>query len=107
MAAAGYSPSVRLFEAAGCGATIVSDWWAGLDRFFTPGEEILLAHSSDDIIGYVTEMDAAEIKRLGRRARERVIAEHSAVCRAREFEEHVANIRLAQAGSRLPVRPLV
>ena len=91
MVAAGYSPSVRLFEAAGCGATILSDRWAGLDTFFTPGEEILLANSSDDIIRYLTEMDADEIKRIGRHAQQRVITEHSAECRAVEFEEHVAN----------------
>jgi len=105
MVAAGYSPSVRLFEAAGCGATIVSDWWSGLDTFFTPGEEILLANSSDDIIRYLTEMDADEIRRIGRQAQQRVIAEHSAECRAVEFEEHVANTSLA--GSRFPARPLV
>jgi spore maturation protein CgeB len=105
MVAAGYSPSVRLFEAAGCGATIVSDWWAGLDTFFAPGEEILLAKSSDDIIRYLTEMDADEIRRIGRQAQQRVIAEHSAECRAVEFEEHVANTSLAS--SRFTVRPLV
>ena len=96
MVAAGYSPSVRLFEAAGCGATIVSDWWPGLDTFFAPGEEILLAKSSDDIIRYLTEMDADEIRRIGRQAQQRVIAEHSAECRAVEFEEHVANTRASR-----------
>ena len=105
MVAAGYSPSVRLFEAAGCGATIVSDWWPGLDIFFTAGEEILLANSSEDIFRYLTEMDADEIKRIGRHAQQRVMAEHSAQCRAEEFEEHVANT--SPAGSRFPVRPLV
>jgi spore maturation protein CgeB len=104
MVAAGYSPSVRLFEAAGCGATIVSDWWPGLDTFFTPGEEILLANSSDDIIRYLTQMDAVEIRRIGRQAQQRVIAEHSAECRAVEFEEHVAHTSLA--GSRFSARPV-
>ena len=104
MVAAGYSPSVRLFEAAGSGATIVSDWWSGLDTFLTPGDEILLANSSDDIIRYMTGMDADEIKRIGRHAQQRVIAEHSAECRAVEFEEHVADTRMA--GSRLSARPV-
>jgi len=104
MVAAGYSPSVRLFEAAGCGATIVSDWWSGLDTFLTPGDEILLANSSDDIIRYMTGMDADEIKRIGRHAQQRVIAEHSAECRAVEFEEHVADTRMA--GSRFSARPV-
>jgi spore maturation protein CgeB len=104
MVAAGYSPSVRLFEAAGSGATIVSDWWSGLDTFFTPGEEILLANSSDDIIRYLMKMDAEEIKRIGRHAQQRVIEEHSAERRAVEFEEHVATTSLAD--SRFPARPV-
>src|SRR5207249_3465325 len=45
MVEAGYSPSVRLFEAAGCGATIISDSWPGLETFFVPQEEILLPRS--------------------------------------------------------------
>jgi spore maturation protein CgeB len=105
MVAAGYSPSVRLFEAAGCGATIVSDWWAGLETFFTPGAEILRANSSDDIIRYLAEMDVDEIKRIGRQAQQRVIAEHSAECRAVEFEQRVADTSMA--GSRFSAPPVV
>ena len=108
MVSAGYSPSVRLFEAAGCGAAIVSDWWDGLDTFFTPGEEILLANSSDDVIRYMTELGADELKRIGHKAQKRVIAEHSAACRAIEFEEHILNTsRGAQVSSQSSVRPLV
>jgi spore maturation protein CgeB len=50
MTAAGYSPSVRLFEAAACGAPIISDRWSGLDTFFTPGKQILVADSSDEVV---------------------------------------------------------
>jgi spore maturation protein CgeB len=100
MVTAGYSPSVRLFEAAGCGATIVSDWWSGLDSFFTPGEEILLANSSDDVIRYLVGMDANEIRRIGRHAQQRVIAQHSAECRAAEFEEYVASVHMTAHGTR-------
>src|SRR6266481_1763626 len=53
MVMAGYSPSVRLFEAAACGATIVSDNWPGLDEFFVPGKEILIASSSNDVLRYI------------------------------------------------------
>ena len=108
MVSAGYSPSVRLFEAAGCGAAIVSDWWDGLDTFFTPGEEILLANSSDDVIRYVTELGADELRRIGHNSQKRVIAEHSAACRAIEFEEHISNTsRGAHVSSQSSVRPLV
>ena len=50
MARMGYCPSGRLFEAAACGVAIVSDEWAGLDTFFQPGVEILVARNTDDVI---------------------------------------------------------
>ena len=46
MVRAGYSPSVRLFEAAACGTPIISDAWPGLAEIFEPGAEILIARSS-------------------------------------------------------------
>jgi spore maturation protein CgeB len=90
MVQAGYSPSVRLFEAAGCGATIVSDRWKGIETFFAPGEEILLADSSCNVIGYIKDMSEEEVRRIGRNARERVVAEHSSIRRALQFEEAVS-----------------
>jgi spore maturation protein CgeB len=94
MVQAGYSPSVRLFEAAGCGATIVSDRWKGIETFFAPGEEILIANSSSDVIGYVSNLSEEEVRRIGRNAHERVVAEHSSTRRALQFEEAV-NCRVA------------
>lgn len=90
MVLAGYSPSVRLFEAAACGTTIVSDHWAGLDTFLTPGSEILLASSAEDVITYIRHMNDEEAAAIGRRARERVLAEHTAERRATEFENAIA-----------------
>jgi len=87
MVLAGYSPSVRLFEAAACAATIVSDNWPGLDTFFTPGEEILLPVSSADVTRYIAETNEAELHRIGARAQQRVLAEHTSETRARQFEE--------------------
>ncbi|HEV2715654.1 MAG TPA: glycosyltransferase [Terriglobales bacterium] len=89
MVSAGYSPSVRLFEAAGRGATIVSDRWPGLETFFTPGEEILLPDSGQDVVGYLTGMYETEMKAIGWRAQERVLLEHTSERRAIEFEEYV------------------
>jgi spore maturation protein CgeB len=90
MVEAGYSPSVRLFEAAGCGTTIISDAWPGLETFFKPNEEILLAASSTDVISFLNNMSQEDAKKIGRRAQERVLAEHSAERRAIEFEQIVA-----------------
>jgi spore maturation protein CgeB len=85
----GYSPSVRLFEAAGCGAAIISDSWAGLESFFVPGEEILLAGSSEEVIRYLRGISEHEAREIGRRAQGRVLAEHSAEKRAIQFEEYI------------------
>ncbi|HEY4678088.1 MAG TPA: glycosyltransferase [Candidatus Angelobacter sp.] len=89
MVLAGYSPSVRLFEAAACGSAIASDNWPGLETFFTPGQEILLATGSDDIVRYVTSYDDSELRRIGQAARDRVLAAHTSEVRAREFEQAV------------------
>ena len=89
MVLAGYSPSVRLFEAAACGAAIASDNWPGLETFFTPGREILLATGSDDILRYLGNYSNSELRRIGRAARDRVLTAHTSDVRAREFEHAV------------------
>jgi spore maturation protein CgeB len=89
MVLAGYSPSVRLFEAAACGATIVSDSWPGLDSFFTPGEDILLPAGAQDVVRYITALDDVELRAIGLRAQQRVLAEHTSQRRAQQFEDCV------------------
>ncbi|HET6843799.1 MAG TPA: glycosyltransferase [Candidatus Angelobacter sp.] len=89
MVMAGFSPSVRLFEAAACGAAILSDNWPGLETFFTPGEEILLPLSAEDVIRCLRDYDEDELRRIGRAARDRVLGEHTSEIRATEFEHAV------------------
>ena len=96
MIAAGYSPSVRLFEAAACATPIISDAWEGLDTFFRPGEEILVARSAEEALGYVRETPAAERRAIGERARVRVLAEHTAPRRAAELEAYARELLTAQ-----------
>jgi spore maturation protein CgeB len=86
MVAAGYSPSVRLFEASACGATILSDSWPGLEEFLVPGEEVLLPQSGDDVARLLNEVSDEERKRIGACARERILATHTSNHRAVEFE---------------------
>src|SRR5215471_4710330 len=86
MVMAGYSPSVRLFEAAACSATMISDNWAGLEQFFLPGKEILLPQDADDVCRYLTELDSSQLRGIGQAARERVLAAHTNDIRAQEFE---------------------
>ena len=89
MVMAGYSPSVRLFEAAACGAAIASDNWPGLDSFFEPGREILLPSSAEDIAGYLGGMDEAELRAIGMAVQARVMAAHTSQQRAIEFESEI------------------
>jgi spore maturation protein CgeB len=84
MAAMGYCPSGRLFEAGACGTPILSDWWTGLDEFFKPGEEILIATSCADAMRAITE-DPGILKRIGSRARQRVLDCHTPEIRARQL----------------------
>jgi spore maturation protein CgeB len=92
MVRSGYAPSVRLFEAAACATAIISDRWAGLEEFFTPGSEILLAQSADEVLAYLEDLDESERRAIGARARGRVLAEHSAERRAATLEAYVAEL---------------
>lgn len=92
MVEAGYSPSVRLFEAAACGTPIISDDWEGLDTFFEPGQEILIAHSAEESLYYLLETTEAERQQLGQRARARVLAKHTAKHRARSLVAAVREV---------------
>jgi spore maturation protein CgeB len=91
MAEAGWSPSVRLFEAAACGVPVVSDAWEGLETFFRPGEEILVAAGPEDVLELL-RLPADELAAIGRRARTRVLAEHTAERRAEQLERYVAEL---------------
>lgn len=92
MAAMGWCPSGRLFEAAACGTAIVSDRWAGLEEFFSPGGEILLAGEGADVVAAL-DRDDAEIRRIARAGRDRVLAEHTSDRRAGEFLAAVDAVR--------------
>jgi spore maturation protein CgeB len=92
MRAAGFSPSVRLFEAAACGTPIISDAWEGIDEVLRPGDEVLLAETEEDVLGYVRDLPEEERRAIGERARERILAEHTAAHRAEELEGHVLSL---------------
>jgi spore maturation protein CgeB len=92
MVKAGFSPSVRLFEAAACATPIISDYWPGLETVLTPGQEILVASSTREVLEYLRELDEAERQALGHRARRRVLAGHTAAHRAAELEAHALRL---------------
>lgn len=86
MAASGWCPSGRLFEAAACGAPILSDWWDGLDEFFDPWSEILIVRSTEDVLAALDRSDA-ELERIGEAGRSRTLTDHTAERRAAELIE--------------------
>ena len=90
MVAAGWSPSVRLFEAAACAVPVISDSWPGIETFFAPGREIVLAADAADVLRTLAQTGERERRALGGRARARVLAQHTAEHRAAELEDHVA-----------------
>ena len=89
----GWCPSGRLFEAAACGTPIVSDWWEGLDEFFNPQSEILTATSANDVLAAL-QSDDAQLSRIARAARDRVLAEHTGSQRAVQFEQIIERVHL-------------
>src|SRR5690606_14125114 len=86
MRRAGWSPSVRLFEAAACGAAILSDDWPGLGTFLRPGSEILLPESAEEVVHILEETHADDRRAIGEAARRRVLERHTSEHRARDLE---------------------
>jgi spore maturation protein CgeB len=86
MAACGWSPATRVFEAAGAGACLVTDAWQGLDDFLVPDQEILVAHSGDDVARHVQDTTPARAQAIGHAARRRVLADHTYAQRAKLVE---------------------
>ena len=87
MAATGYSPPTRVFEAAGCGACVLTDAWEGISTFFEPDREILVAASADEIVDHLrtASPDASASDRLA--ARQRVLRDHTYTARAAELDQ--------------------
>jgi spore maturation protein CgeB len=103
MRKAGYSPSVRLFEAAACGTPIISDPSPGLEEFFAPGTELLLARDADEVIEHL-RLGPSQRERIAEAARERVLNAHSSIHRAAEFEQYLAAARVDAAHVPLSVK---
>ena len=104
MARAGWSPSVRLFEAAACGTPIISDRWLGLNELLPDGHAILIADAAGDVTRALNGIDDAQRTRIGETAREIVLAKHTGPARARELEQQLCACieQLRSSGVRKP-----
>jgi spore maturation protein CgeB len=98
MVRAGYSPSVRLFEAGACGVPVISDVWPGIETVLTPGESIILSETADAVLACLSGMPEAERDRIGASARAQVLAGHTAAHRALELESGL-RAALGRSGS--------
>lgn len=87
MARYGFSPATRVFEAAGAGACLITDAWNGIERFFEPGEEILVAHSGDEVAAHLVNLTPEQAREIGQAAYRRVLAHHTYAERAAQFDE--------------------
>ncbi|HET9985079.1 MAG TPA: glycosyltransferase [Longimicrobiales bacterium] len=97
MARNGYSPATRMFEAAGAGACQITDAWPGIEHFFEPDREILVAEGAADIVRFVRETPERRVREIGAAARARAVRDHSYAGRARQVDEALG--RLAERGS--------
>jgi spore maturation protein CgeB len=84
MATVGFSPPTRVFEAAGSGACVITDNWAGIETFFTPGSEILTAASAEDVVHHLRTVDRARAREIGNAMLEHAVGEHTYERRARQ-----------------------
>jgi spore maturation protein CgeB len=91
MAGVGFSPPTRVFEAAGAGACLITDHWIGIETFFEPGREILVATSAEGVVNYLRNVSEAEARQIGDSMRERALQDHTYELRARQFDDIVAN----------------
>jgi spore maturation protein CgeB len=98
MADVGFSPPTRVFEAAGAAACLITDRWQGIESFFEPGREVLVAGSAEEVVGYLRGSSAEEARAIGSAMRARALTEHTYAKRAAEFER----ILQAARGDRHP-----
>jgi spore maturation protein CgeB len=92
MAAAGFSPSVRLFEAAACGAPVITDRWPGIETIFVPGEEILIADMPEHVVNALHDLPEERRRAIAAAARKRVLTSHTSAHRAKQLEEYYCEV---------------
>jgi spore maturation protein CgeB len=101
MVAAGYSPSVRLFEAAACGVPVISDHWQGIETVLEPDREILIARGTDDVVRVLRDIPEERRRAIGAAARRRVMREHTADHRAKQLEDYHREVLESPARSKV------
>ena len=96
MAKVGFSPPTRIFEAAGAAACLITDAWTGIEEFFLPGQEILVAPSAEDIVPYLREIGPGDARRIGDAMRKKALRVHTYQQRANQVD---AVLRACRVGA--------
>lgn len=97
MASNGFSPATRVFEAAGAGACLITDYWEGIELFLEPGKEVLVARNGSEVADILQNLRPEEARAIGQAAQKRVLAEHTYARRAQQFEEILKNHQKVEA----------
>jgi spore maturation protein CgeB len=97
MAGVGFSPPTRVFEAAGAGSCVVTDSWRGVENFFEPGEEILVANNAEEVVYFLRTLSNEDLRNIGSRMRQRALRDHTYKQRAEQFDFTVADTRALAA----------
>jgi spore maturation protein CgeB len=100
MAANGYSPPTRVFEAAGCASCVITDRWQGIEDFFEPFDEILVAGSAEEIVAHMRATPPARASLIGAAARERALRDHTYDRRARDLDSVLSELAAPTGVSR-------
>jgi len=101
MAHTGFSPPTRVFEAAGAGACLITDEWQGIEQFFAPGREILVARDAEEIVAHLRSNDSQAARMIGERMRARALRDHTYALRARQVDEILHTVHVEQGVTRL------
>lgn len=97
MSTNGFSPATRVFEAAGAGACIITDYWEGIPLFLEPGKEIIVAENGEEVARILEDLSPERAKEIGQAALKRVLSEHTYSHRAKEFEEVLEKAKKVEA----------
>jgi spore maturation protein CgeB len=103
MAAVGFSPPTRVFEAAGAGACVITDAWAGIETFFQPEKEILPVFSAEEIVHLLRTLDRGQSAQIGAAMHARSLRDHTYALRARQVDSVLRPAQLQSAEPRATV----
>jgi spore maturation protein CgeB len=94
MADVGFSPPTRVFEAAGAGACVITDRWNGIESFFAPGREILVAAGAEEVVRHMRSCSMVDAAAIGENMRQRALRDHTYTLRAEQFDAIVLQSRM-------------